>query len=302
MIRFIAWRVALLAFVGVAIIYFVHLGMQLMGHAGGLPATADFFDHSQMAWRQTRTFMADAAQGDLGTIETRRGEIPVRQILTDTYVNSMGLIAAALGLAVVIGLLAGFMAALSKRIPLAFLILTVTILGISVPSFFAAILLQLGEKEWVRLFGYPLVAMGGFGWDYQHMLLPVLVLAARPVAYLTRSTFSELNQVMSQDYIRTAWAKGWSLRGVVYNHTLRNLAVPVLTAIGVSLRFALGSLPVVEYFFGWPGLGDRLLTAIDAGQTPVVVTLALALGLTFVLVNLLLDISYRMIDPRLKES
>ncbi len=302
MIRFIAWRVALLAFVGVAIIYFVHLGMQLMGHAGGLPATADFFDHSQMAWRQTRTFMADAAQGDLGTIETRRGEIPVRQILADTYVNSMGLIAAALGLAVVIGLLAGFMAALSKRIPLAFLILTVTILGISVPSFFAAILLQLGEKEWVRLFGYPLVAMGGFGWDYQHMLLPVLVLAARPVAYLTRSTFSELNQVMSQDYIRTAWAKGWSLRGVVYNHTLRNLAVPVLTAIGVSLRFALGSLPVVEYFFGWPGLGDRLLTAIDAGQTPVVVTLALALGLTFVLVNLLLDISYRMIDPRLKES
>ena len=302
MIRFIAWRVALLAFVGVAIIYFVHLGMQLMGHAGGLPATADFFDHSQMAWRQTRTFMADAAQGDLGTIETRRGEIPVRQILADTYVNSMGLIAAALGLAIVIGLLAGFMAALSKRIPLAFLILTVTILGISVPSFFAAILLQLGEKEWVRLFGYPLVAMGGFGWDYQHMLLPVLVLAARPVAYLTRSTFSELNQVMSQDYIRTAWAKGWSLRGVVYNHTLRNLAVPVLTAIGVSLRFALGSLPVVEYFFGWPGLGDRLLTAIDAGQTPVVVTLALALGLTFVLVNLLLDISYRMIDPRLKES
>jgi len=301
-IRFIAWRVALLAFVGVAIIYFVHLGMQLMGHAGGLPATADFFDHSQMAWRQTRTFMADAAQGDLGTIETRRGEIPVRQILADTYVNSMGLIAAALGLAIVIGLLAGFMAALSKRIPLAFLILTVTILGISVPSFFAAILLQLGEKEWVRLFGYPLVAMGGFGWDYQHMLLPVLVLAARPVAYLTRSTFSELNQVMSQDYIRTAWAKGWSLRGVVYNHTLRNLAVPVLTAIGVSLRFALGSLPVVEYFFGWPGLGDRLLTAIDAGQTPVVVTLALALGLTFVLVNLLLDISYRMIDPRLKES
>ena len=92
------------------------------------------------------------------------------------------------------------------------------------------------------------------------------------------------------------------MRGVIYNHTLRNLAVPLLTAVGVSLRFALGSLPVVEYFFGWPGLGDRLLTAINAGQTPVVVTLALALGLTFVLVNLLLDVSYRFVDPRLKEA
>jgi len=161
--RFIGWRVALIAFVGVAIIYFVHLGMHMMASPGGLSSNADFFDHSRVAWRQTRTFIADAAEGDLGTIETRRGEIPVRQILADTYVNSMGLIGAALGLAIVIGLLAGFLATLSKRIPLAFPILTLTILGISVPSFFAAILLQMGEKGWVRTFGYPLVTMSGFG-------------------------------------------------------------------------------------------------------------------------------------------
>jgi len=301
-IRFISWRVLLIVFVAVAIVYFVHLGMQMMGQPDGLRPTYDFFDHSRLAWRQTREFMAEAAQGDFGTIDTRRGEIPVRQILIDTYPKSMGLIAAALCAAIVIGLLAGFSAALSKRISLAFFILTVTILGISIPSFFAAILLQLGEKEWVRHFGYPLVAMGGFGWDYQHMLLPVLVLAARPIAYLTRTTFLKLNGIMAEDYIRTAWAKGWSLRGVLYNHTLRNLAVPVLTAIGVSLRFALGTLPVVEYFFGWPGMGGGLLSAINAGQTPVVVTLALALGLTFVIVNLLLDLSYRFIDPRLKEA
>ncbi len=302
MIRFIGWRVVLIALVTVAIVYFVHLGMHMAGTSERVPARYDFFDHSRVAWRQSRTFIMEAVQGDFGTIDTRRGEISVRKILTDTYFNSMGLLAAALGVSIAIGLLAGSLAALSKRFPLAFFVLILTILGISTPSFFAALLLQLGEIRWVRTFGYPLVSVGGFGWDLQHMLLPTLVLAARPVAYLTRTTFLELNRIMAEDYIRTAWAKGWSLRGVLYYHSMRNMAVPVLTAIGVSLRFSLGSLPVVEFFFGWPGLGDRLLSAINAGQTPLVTILALALGLTFIFVNFLLDISYRFIDPRLKET
>ncbi|MBN1995254.1 MAG: ABC transporter permease [Anaerolineae bacterium] len=300
MIRFIAWRIALAAFVAVAIIYFVHLGMHMMGH---LSPRYNFFDHSRAAWRETRTFITDAVQeGDFGEISTRRGDIPVKEILADTYANSMGLLTAALGVAAVIGLVAGSLAALSKRIPLTSPVMALTILGISVPSFFAALLLQFGEMQWVRVFGYPLVSVGGFGWDYQHMLLPVLVLAARPIAYLTRATFLGVNRVMSEDYIRTAWAKGLLPRRVFADHTLRNIAIPVLTAVGVSLRFALGSLPVVEFFFGWPGMGERLLSAINNQQTPVVVTLALALGLTFVLVNMTLDISYRFIDPRLKES
>ncbi len=303
MIRFIGWRVVLIAFVAVAIVYFVHLGMRMMGQANGPQPNQDFFDNSRAAWRQTGAFVVAAGQGDFGIISTRRGEIPVREILGGAYFNSLGLLAAALGISIAIGLGAGSLAALSKRFPLAtFLILTLTILGISTPSFFAALLLQLGEKQWVRSFGYPLVSMGGFGWDIEHMLMPTLVLAARPVAYLTRSTFLALTRIMTEDYIRTAWAKGWSMRGVLYFHALRNMAVPALTATGVSLRFSLGSLPVVEFFFGWPGLGERLLSAINAGQTPVVTTLALALGLTFVFVNFLLDIAYRFIDPRLKES
>lgn len=83
---------------------------------------------------------------------------------------------------------------------------------------------------------------------------------------------------------------------------MRNIAVPVLTAVGVSLRFSLSTLPVVEFFFAWPGVGLRLLEAINAGQLRVVVTLALALGMTFLLVNLLLDIVYRLVDPRLREN
>lgn len=302
MLRFIGWRVLLIAFVAIAIVFFVHVGMRMVGNSNSAQPNYDLLAHSRAAWQQTRTFITDAVQGDFGAISTRRGSIPVREILADTYFKSMGLLVAALLVSAAIGLTAGFLAALSKRVPLALFVLLLTILGISTPSFFAALLLQIGEIQWIRTFGYPLVSVGGFGWDWKHMLLPTLVLAARPVAYLTRSTFIALNRIMSEDYIRTAWAKGWHLRGVLHHHTLRNIAVPVLTAMGVSLRFSLGSLPVVEFFFGWPGLGDRLLSAIRAGQTPVVVTLALALGLTFVSVNFLLDVVYRFIDPRLKET
>jgi peptide/nickel transport system permease protein len=107
---------------------------------------------------------------------------------------------------------------------------------------------------------------------------------------------------MEQDYIRTAYAKGLRLRTIVNIHVLRNLAIPVLTAIGVSLRFSLVSLPVVEFFFAWPGMGSRLLEAISERQTALVVALALALGLTFQVVNLLLDILYRVVDPRVREA
>jgi peptide/nickel transport system permease protein len=144
--------------------------------------------------------------------------------------------------------------------------------------------------------------MAGFGWDLEHMLMPVLVLAALPLAYLTRASFLSLSHVMDEEYIRTAFSKGLTQRQTVNAHALRNIAVPVLTALGVSMRFALSTLPVVEFFFAWPGMGRRLLEAIDMRQTLTVVVLATALGLTFLLVNLLLDIAYRMIDPRTRET
>jgi peptide/nickel transport system permease protein len=107
---------------------------------------------------------------------------------------------------------------------------------------------------------------------------------------------------LDEDYVRTAYAKGLNLRQVINWHALRNVAVPVLTAGAISLRFALGTLPVVEFFFGWPGLGDRMLSGIQNGETQVVAAMALALGTTFLLVNLFLDVGYRLIDPRLREQ
>ena len=110
------------------------------------------------------------------------------------------------------------------------------------------------------------------------------------------------SDILDQDYIRTARAKGLYKSMVMRGHAYPNAGVPILTALGVSLRFSLGSLPVVEYFLGWPGIGAALLDAIRNRQDAAVAGMALVLGLTFMLVNLFIDILYRYVDPRLKEQ
>jgi peptide/nickel transport system permease protein len=213
----------------------------------------------------------------------------------------MGLLLVALVAAAGLGLAFGSFAALTRFRRLVLPLLTLTLLGISTPSFFAGVILQLGELKYLQIFGRRLVSMAGFAWDFDHMLLPVLVLLARPLAYLTRATYLGLKSIMDEDFIRTAYAKGLGRRRVVNVHAFRNLAIPVLTAIGVSLRFSLSTLPIAEIFFAWPGMGQELVRAIYGRQAHLVATLALALGLTFLLANLLLDILFRIIDPRTRE-
>ncbi len=301
MFRFIARRLSFIVIVALAIIFFVFVGMRMARNSTVALPDYDVLRHARAAVRETRQYVEQVVHGDFGIVRQGKRNVEVREILRATYPKSLGLLGASLLLAVALGLIAGTLAALRQHSPFSFLLLTLTVLGISTPTFFAAMLLQIANIKSLQMFQLRLAFTGGFGWDWRHMLFPSLVLAARPLAYITRVAFVTLSTVLREDYIRTAWAKGLSLRQVLNGHALRNAAVPVLTAAGISLRFSLGSLPVVEYFFGWPGLGNRLLEAIRAGQTNVVVTLALALGLTFLGINLLLDIAYRFIDPRLRE-
>lgn len=301
MFRFIARRLGFMAIVAVAIVFFVFLGMRMARNSTAALPDFDMLRHTRVAIAETRDFVTEAVRGNFGTTVQGRRTLEVRDVLVATYPKSLGLLAAALLLAAGLGLIIGTVAALRERSPLVFLLLTLTVLGISTPTFFAAMLLQVANIKSLQSMNLRLAFSGGFGWDWQHMLFPSLVLAARPLAYVTRVAFITLSNVLKEDYIRTAWAKGLGLRQVFNRHALRNGAVPVLTAVGISLRFSLGSLPVVEYFFNWPGLGNRLLEAIGAGQTNLVATLALALGLTFLGINLLLDVTYRIIDPRIRE-
>ena len=263
----------------------------------------DVANHGQQAWADTRVYIEDLFVGDLGSIDHElMGNIMIWDLLKDTYIKSMGLLGVALLASTLLGTFIGVSAALIKNKRTVLAILVLTILGVSTPSFFAGLLLQQGELRYLDIFGTPLVKMAGFGWDFDHMLMPVLVLMARPLAYVTRTSFIALDRILEENFIRTAYAKGLYRRRVVTVHAIKNIAVPVLTAIGVSLRFSLSTLPVVEFFFSWPGVGLRLLEAINARQERLVVTLALALGLTLLLVNLLLDLSYRFIDPRMREA
>ncbi len=302
MFQLLSRRIVFILIVCLCIALFIHLGMRMVRNSEISEPNYDLVTQTKLAWEDTRSYLRGALQGNLGSIRVGPQTVPISQLLKESYVNSMGLLLVALTAAVLIGLPLGLLASVVRRRNLNLAILAVTILGISAPAFFVALLLRQGELYYVRIFGYPLVSIAGFGWDYKHMLLPVIVLAARPLAYLTRAGFISMNSAMEEDYIRTAYAKGLTQRRTVGGHALPNVAVPILTAIGVSLRFALVALPVVEFFFVWPGMGLRMLEAINARQTAVVVTLALALGLTFLLVNLLLDLTYWLVDPRIRES
>jgi ABC-type dipeptide/oligopeptide/nickel transport system permease component len=301
MLRFITQRLFFIALVVLLIIFSAHLGMRMGSNSTARQPNYDLVHQIKQAWGDTTDYLSGAAAGNFGYIVMQSGPVSGRTILIESYRNSMGLLLVALVVAIALGLSAGAFAAQARRKVIVLPLLLLTILGISTPSFFAGLLLRQGELFYVRQFGHPLVSIAGLGWDFEHMLMPVLVLAARPLAYLTRAAYIAFDRIMEEDFIRTAYAKGLSQRRTVSVHALRNIAIPVLTAMGVSIRFSLSSLPVVEFLFVWPGLGLRMLEAINSRNTPLVVTLAAAIGLTFLLVNLLLDISYRFIDPRVRE-
>lgn len=303
MLRFAGRRIVFILSVSVLIVFFIYLGMGMSGNSNVHEPDYDVANHGQQAWAETRRYIEDIFSGDLGSINhDLMGNVMIWDLLKDTYIKSVGLLGVALLASTILGTSVGVAVALIKNKRTVLAILVLTILGVSTPSFFAGLLLQQGELRYLDIFGTPLVKMAGFGWDFDHMLMPVLVLMARPLAYVTRTSFIALNRILEENFIVTAYAKGLYRRRVVTVHAMKNIAVPVLTSIGVSLRFSLSTLPVVEFFFSWPGIGLRLLEAINARQDRLVVTLALALGLTLLLVNLLLDLSYRFIDPRMRED
>lgn len=293
---FAARRLAFGLAVLLAITYLSHFGMTA---AQGVPVP----EALQTGLVEAFDYLTRLAAGDLG--QTIPGSAafrpqPVGEVLADVLLRSFGLLAAAFLVAIVIGVPLGVWAAYRRRNREALLVLVASFIGMSVPSFFAALFLQIAAIEWTRTFGRAIVPVGGFGWD-RHIVLPMLVLAARPIAQITRVTFVSLSEALEGDFVRTARGKGLRPDYTFFVHVIRNAAIPVLTTILVSLRFALGSLPVVEFYFGWNGLGQTLLRAMFNRDVNLVTALLLSLGFVFILVNLVLEVSYALIDPRLRE-
>mgnify|MGYP001067267754 CR=1 FL=1 len=286
------------------VIYLTHLGLTVT-------RGATFQDAAGIAWGSTLDSIGSLLRGELGMIKissstTKYGTIsgiqkPIPEVVTAAFIKSLGLLGFSMLIAIPIGILLGTWAALRRQSLASVSLLLISIVGVSLPSFFLALLFQFGVIRLTRLTGQTLLPVGGFGWD-KRIILPALVLAARPLAQITRVTFASLNDILEQDYVRTARSKGLSELFVRLQHVFPNALVPILTTAGVSLRFSVSSLPVVEYFFGWAGLGLTLLQAIAGQDDDLTVALILSLGALFVAINVILDLLYRLIDPRLRKA
>jgi len=282
----------------VGLIFFVSLAINL-GALGGLqglsPAASD-------AATFTLNYLSALLHGDLGTIPGPNPSLPgtpLAQELAHVLPKSLGLLGVAMILAVLIGLPLGIAAGLRRHSNFSGLVVFLSVLGISTPSFVVAMLLIWSNVWLYRATGADFLPVFGFGWD-AHLVLPAIVLAARPAANVTRLGYNALVDILDADFVRTARAKGLGPRLVLFRHVLRNAGVPLLTTVAVSLRFSLAVLPIVEYIFSWPGVGLSLLEAIQAQQTTAAVGMILPLALLFVLVNLFLEVLYLIIDPRLR--
>jgi peptide/nickel transport system permease protein len=264
--------------------------------------SGDIFGSLQQAVGDTAGYIAGLLQGDLGMSQPRSAAFrpqPILDILPEALKRSLGLIGITFLLSVVIGVPLGIWAAVNRHGKGALAILIVSFIGISTPVFFLALFLQIAAIEYTRNFGQSIVSVGGFGWD-RHLVLPVLVLVARPIAQITRITFVTISDNMDEDYVRTARGKGLRTSQILFVHILKNSAIPILTTIAISLRFVLSSLLVVETYFGWGGMGEVLLRAMFNGDTNLTIALLMSLGVVFIVVNLILDLSYYYIDPRIQ--
>ncbi len=288
-----------LLYAAVVLLFIIFLSYFGIGMAGG----TDFGTAVSEAFVETFNYVTRLLQGNMGLTTAGSNTlipIPVSEVIQERLPRSLALLGLALLFSTLIGVFLGLRAARSRSESSLF-ILVATIIGISVPSFFAAFLLQWGVTTLTRIRGQAVLPVGGFGWD-SHLILPVLVLSARPIAQITRITFVTLRQVLRQDYVRTARAKGLRKFQVTWRHVMRNAAIPILTTLGMSLRFSLSSLPVVELYFGIPGVGSTLLKGIAQQDANLTVGLTLCFGAIFILVNMILELSYRLFDPRLWDS
>lgn len=230
-----------------------------------------------------------------------RQVVPVFDLLKDILAKSGGLLLLSMAVALVLGVPLGLAAALSnKKSSSAFMVL-LSVLGVSTPSFLLAMLFWVVNIYVHRTFEIQVLPSGGFGWD-AHLVMPVLVLAMRPMAQIAQVTYVSLIDVLRQDYIRTAHAKGLSWRVVRDVHALRNIFIPIFTTLGTSLRYSLASLAIVELFFEWPGVGLVLFEAIGSGEIYLIVDLILSLGLFFLVVNLALEVLFPLLDARIADE
>ena len=241
---------------------------------------------------QYASFVGRALTGDFGN-SFRTGR-PVLDEIAPRYLNTLVLGSLALLLAVVIGMATGIVSAVRRHTVFDNTALVLSLAGVSMPTFFLGLLLMLVFSVWL---GW-LPLSGKDTW--LHYILPAITLSTASIAVISRIMHASLIEVLNEDYVRTARAKGQRESLVIWRHAVRNALVPVVTVAGLQLGYLLGGAVVTETVFAWPGLGRLLVQSILARDFPVVQAAVLLLATTFVAINLVTDLIYGLLDPRIR--
>ena len=231
-------------------------------------------------------------KGDLG--KSMRRKVPVSELIWPRFLNTVRLTVASLAISISLGLLMGILASIHRNSIFDSLSMVVAVGGFSIPPFWLGLVLILIFS--VKLDLFPT----GSGDSLRHIVLPAFSLGTSCMAIIARMTRSAMLEVLGQDYIRTARAKGLVERRVILTHALRNALIPVVTVIGLQFGILMAGAVVTESVFMWPGIGWLMVDGIHNRDFPVVQGALLVTSATFILVNLVVDILYGFLDPRIR--
>lgn len=243
-------------------------------------------------------FIKDAAQGDFGT-SLRQGQ-PVFDLIIERLPATLRLAVSAFALSVILSIPVGILSATKRNSIWDNMAMGFALLGQSLPVFFLGVMLIYifaGRLGWLPSFGQ---GDGSLGSTLQHLVLPAVTLGTFSLARNARLVRSTLLEVLGLDYIKTARAKGLSEGIVVYRHALKNALIPVVTIFGLEFGTLLGGAIITETVFAWPGVGRMIILAIQQRDFPLVVGSVMILAMMFVVLNLIVDILYGVIDPRVR--
>lgn len=257
-------------------------------------------------WDRYFTYLGGLLHGDLGRSYQRGTDVSV--MILDAYPYTVQIAIVAIVIEAIVGIGAGIISAIKRYSFWDILVTLTTSLLVAMPAFWLGLLLQLIFGIWLKdvtggAFALPVSGVPGPrpmfpGWMYY--ILPAITLAAVSTAYTARIMRSQLIEVMNQDYIRTAKAKGLSKRSIIFHHALKNALIPVVTYVGMDFGAMLAGAILTETVFNWPGIGQMTYQAITRRDWPIVMGSVTVIVIVVMVINLIVDVSYAFLDPRIR--
>ena len=238
------------------------------------------------------SWLSRALQGNLGT--SYKTDQPVLDEIWIRLPATMKLAIVSILISLIIGIPFGIVAAIKQNTIVDYICSTGAVIGVSIPNFWLALILILVFSLYLNL--TPVMGYGGV----EHIALPAITLGTGMAAVTARLTRSSMLEVIRQDYVRTARGKGLAERTIIIRHALKNALIPVITIIGLEMGHLLGGTVIVETIFAWPGIGKLLIDAISQRDLPVIQGCVIFITVMYVFANLIVDISYSFVDPRIR--